>query len=119
MKIFIAAFLIAAIAAIHIENETVIKRHGGAIKKNANLDINIEAVKTAKVEQIRRHPVRYGYIRRHRDSKSESCSETKSESESRDYKYNKHAQKKDYRRFPQPEIKKVEATKTVKVGDAQ
>ena len=109
MKIILGAFLIAAISAIHYENNVTVDRHGRDFKKSTNLDINIEAVKAARVEEYNRYPNRYGYIRRHRHHRdtSSSCSDSKD------------VKKVEYKRFPQPEIKKVEEVKTLKVGDAQ
>ena len=112
MRFFIIACIIAAAAAIHLEENVRASndRYGRDYQASKNLDINIEAVRAARTQEYNRYPTN-NYHRRHNYKSESSCSD----SNDRHYRnYNKDV--RAYAPVVQQRTEKIEA---VKVGDAQ
>ena len=117
MKFILAALLISAIAAIHIEKEETLRnnRHGLLAQKDAKLDVNIEKYEAnTQINYMR--PRRFHHIKR--DTNSCSYTNSKSYSKSKSYSNDKKHYRA-YKSFPRPVERKAEQVQVVKVGDAQ
>ena len=117
MKYFIlAAFLISALAAVHLDEDEVIANRHGLYKKEKNLDVNVDVKKLALNKHRhfgRRHAHRFNRFRSHSFSLSKSDSD--SFHKKRAFRRNRFARHNKFPKFHRAE-KELDV---LKVGDAQ